>query len=161
MPPMCLMEVALSVVGSMRRSDQHPVCGTNPPRRSVLESRLTHPLCGLTAWTQVRSVPPEPLVYGIRPVNTLVGRGPPDGDSLLVATVDVDPLEQVSDPRHPRRQRRVVEDPVHVVDRVPNELRYDPEWPLRLVKLGDSGLGRFELGRPTPPAMRGRRSGLL
>ena len=44
-------------------------------------------------------------------------------------------------------KRRVVEDPVHVVDRLPNELRCDPEWPLRLVKLGDSRLGRFKLGR--------------
>jgi hypothetical protein len=41
----------------------------------------------------------------------------------------------------------VVEDPVHVVDRLPNELRCDPEWPLRLVKLGDTRLGRFKLGR--------------
>jgi hypothetical protein len=41
----------------------------------------------------------------------------------------------------------VVEDPVHVVDRLPNELPCDPEWPLRLVKLGDSRLGRFKLGR--------------
>ena len=42
-----------------------------------------------------------------------MGRGPPEGNGLLVATVDVDPLEQVSDLRHPRRQRRVVEDSVH------------------------------------------------
>jgi hypothetical protein len=41
----------------------------------------------------------------------------------------------------------MVEDPVHVVDRLPNELRCDPERPLRLVKLGDSRLGRFKLGR--------------
>jgi hypothetical protein len=63
------------------------------------------------------SRPPEPLVYGIRPVNAAVGRGPPDGDSLLVATVDVDPLEQVSDPRHPRRQGRVL-------DHVPHEREF-------------------------------------
>jgi hypothetical protein len=44
-----------------------------------------------------------------------------------------------------RRQWRVVEEPVHAVDRLPNELRCDPEWPLRLVKLGDSRLGRFKL----------------
>ena len=41
----------------------------------------------------------------------------------------------------------MVEDPVHVVDRLSNELRCDPEWPLRLVKFGDSRLGRFKLGR--------------
>jgi hypothetical protein len=102
------------------------------------------------------SGPPEPLVYGIRPANTDVGRGSPDGDSLLVVTVDVDPLDQVSDPRHPRRQRRVVEDPVHVVDRLPNERRCDTEWPLRLVKLGDSRVGRFQGG---DGRLRGDRAG--
>src|SRR6266849_6205224 len=100
--------------------DLQPLTGPLGPRERNLEGRTAKPI-QYTAGSR----PPEPLVYGIRPVNTLVGRGPPDGDSLLVATVDVDPLEQISDPRHPRRQRRVVEDPVHAVDRLPNELRCD------------------------------------
>jgi hypothetical protein len=41
----------------------------------------------------------------------------------------------------------VVEDPVDVVDRLPNELRFDPEWALRLVELGKSRLSSLQFAR--------------
>ena len=42
------------------------------------------------------SGPPEPLVYCIRPINTLIGRCLPDCDGLAPATVDLHTLEGVT-----------------------------------------------------------------
>ena len=100
------------------------------------------------AWVGSRSYRRSHSYYGIRPVNTLVG-GPRRRQPSRRRDCRRPSARTGLDPRHPRRQRRVVEDSVHVVDRLQNELRCDPEWPLRLVNLAFRAWAQSRVGATT------------
>jgi len=95
---------------------------------------------------QVRTGPPEPLTYCVRPVNTLIGRHVPDGYCLQLPAVDVDAIEEVPDRRNPRLERSALEVPLGLRSGLVDELLRDPDGPLRQLEVVEAGRRRCQLG---------------
>jgi hypothetical protein len=85
----------------------------------------------LTAWSQVRVLPPEPLTNCVRPVNTLIGRHVPDGNGFQLPAVDVDGLEEVPDGGDPGFERGAFQDACKLRNGFVDHPLRDPVWSLR------------------------------
>ncbi|MGH2465154.1 MAG: hypothetical protein ACRDGI_06815 [Candidatus Limnocylindrales bacterium] len=64
---------------------------------------------------------------------------------MLLAAVDVDAVEQVADPCHPRVEPGVLDKPAHLVDRVADQLWRDRHRLLDLLDPLQAGVGLDEL----------------
>ena len=59
--------------------------------------------------------PPEPFCYRIQPINIPIGWCPPHGDDAARFGIDLDAVEEVANPGDSRFERRVLQDPGHLV----------------------------------------------